>query len=95
MKYQESHPFGGGFPALTTPHLRSRRQRFETEPFTCPSCIKKIEGVVGKINGVESTQVMFNSNKVKVQFDEDLVSADTIARSISTLGYPVLSQRVA
>ncbi|WP_308467405.1 heavy-metal-associated domain-containing protein [Rathayibacter soli] len=72
-----------------------RTAKFETEPFTCPSCIKKIEGVVGKLDGVASTQVMFNSNKVKVQFDEDLVSADTIARSISTLGYPVLSQKVA
>lgn len=72
-----------------------RTAKFETEPFTCPSCIKKIEGVVGKIEGVEETQVMFNSNKVKVRFDESLVSADDIAKSISGLGYPVLSQKVA
>lgn len=69
--------------------------RFETEPFTCPSCIKKIEGVVGKLEGVETTQVMFNSNKVKVGFDENIVKAEEIAKTISGLGYPVLSQKVA
>ena len=71
-----------------------RTARFETEPFTCPSCISKIEGVVGKKAGVESAQVMFNSNKVKVSFDESKVTADEIAESITKLGYPVLGQKV-
>lgn len=69
--------------------------RFETEPFTCPSCIKKIEGVVSKLPGVETTQVMFNSNKVKVGFDAQIVAAEAIAKTISDLGYPVLSQKVS
>lgn len=72
-----------------------RTASFVTEPFTCPSCIKKIENVVGKIDGVESTKVLFNSSKVKVDFNEGVVSADEIAKSISGLGYPVLSQKVA
>lgn len=71
-----------------------RTARFETEPFTCPSCISKIEGVVSKKAGVESAQVMFNSNKVKVSFDESKVTADEIAESITKLGYPVLGQKV-
>jgi copper chaperone len=69
--------------------------KIETEPFTCPSCIKKIEGVVGKLPGVESTQVMFNSNKVKVSYDDELVKAEDIAKTISDLGYPVLSHKVS
>lgn len=71
-----------------------RTAKFETEPFTCPSCISKIESVVSKKAGVESTQVMFNSNKVKVSFDESKVTADEIAESITKLGYPVLGQKV-
>lgn len=71
-----------------------RTARFATEPFTCPSCINKIESVVGKQEGVESAQVMFNSNKVKVAFDESRITADEIAESITKLGYPVLSQKV-
>ena len=69
--------------------------RFETEPFTCPSCIKKIETVVSKLPGVASTQVMFNSNKIKVQFDGEQIEAETISKTISDLGYPVLAQKVS
>lgn len=72
-----------------------RTVKFETEPFTCPSCINKIEKVVGKKPGVESAQVMFNSNKVKVSFDESAITADEIAESITKLGYPVLGQKVS
>lgn len=67
--------------------------KFTTEAFTCPSCVKKIETVVGGKPGVESTQVMFNSSKVKVGFDETQITADEIAKTITDLGYPVLSQK--
>ncbi|WP_026551360.1 MULTISPECIES: heavy-metal-associated domain-containing protein [unclassified Arthrobacter] len=67
--------------------------KFQTEPFTCPSCVKKIEKVVSKKDGVESTQVMFNSNKVKVGFDPDRITAEEIAKTITELGYPVVSQQ--
>jgi len=67
--------------------------KFETEPFTCPSCVNKIEGVVGRKDGVESAQVMFNSNKVKVGFDETRITAEEIAKTISDLGYPVVGQK--
>lgn len=69
--------------------------KIETEPFTCPSCIKKIEGVVGKLPGVRDAQVMFNSNKVKVSYDDELVKAEDIAKTISGLGYPVLSHKIS
>ena len=72
-----------------------RTAKFETEPFTCPSCITKIEGVVGKMAGVEETKVMFNSGKVKVKFDDGLVTAEAIAKAITDLGYPVLKHKVA
>ncbi|EMQ98969.1 heavy-metal-associated domain-containing protein [Paeniglutamicibacter gangotriensis] len=69
--------------------------KIETEPFACPSCIKKTEGVVGKLPGVESTQGMFNSNKIKVSYDDELVKAEDIDKTISDLGYPVLSPKVS
>ncbi len=70
-----------------------RTVKFQTEPFTCPSCVKKIESVIGKKDGVDLTQVMFNSNKVKVGFDESRITAEEIATAITDLGYPVLSQK--
>ena len=62
---------------------------FRTEPFTCPSCITKIESAVSRLEGVTEVTVLFNSHKVKVTFDERSVAAETIARTITDLGYPV------
>jgi copper chaperone CopZ len=42
---------------------------FTMEPFTCPSCVKKIENAVARINGVQGVQVMFNSGRVRAEFD--------------------------
>jgi copper chaperone CopZ len=70
-----------------------RTVKFETEPFSCPSCAGEIESVVGKKDGVNATQVMFSSNKIKVTFDEGRISADEIAQSITKLGYPILGQK--
>ena len=67
--------------------------RFQLETLTCPSCINKIEGVLNKEKGVESTKVMFNSSKVKVTFDQEQTSPETLAGLIEKLGYPVLSHK--
>ena len=72
-----------------------RTARLTTEPFTCPSCVKKIEGALERITGVTDATVLFNSNKVKVSFDETQVSADELAAVVSGLGYPVLATKVA
>ncbi len=65
--------------------------KFQLEPLTCPSCIKKIEGKVGKMNGVEQVKVLFNSSKVKAVYDENTVSSDELKTVIEKLGYPVLA----
>lgn len=66
---------------------------FTTEPFTCPSCIKKIESAVGRLDGVDSVDVGFNSSRVKVNFDENKLAADAIGTVITDLGYPVIKTR--
>lgn len=72
-----------------------RTARLTTEPFTCPSCVKKIEGALERTTGVTDATVLFNSNKVKVSFDETQVSADELAAVVSGMGYPVLATKVA
>lgn len=68
---------------------------FNMEPFTCPSCVKKIENTLGKVDGVESVQVMFNSGRVRVEFDGGKTAADALQDVLVKLGYPVLSTKVA
>ena len=60
-------------------------------PVTCPSCIKKIEAAVSKIEGVETVKVLFNSSKVKAEFDGNKTSGNDISEIIQKLGYEVQS----
>lgn len=68
---------------------------FQLEPLTCPSCIKKIETTLNKTTGVESTKVLFNSSKVKTEFDNAQIEASQLEETIKKLGYPVLSSKVS
>ncbi len=71
------------------------RAEFQLEPLTCPSCIKKIESTLSKTNGVESVKVLFNSSKVKTEFDEAKIGAEHLKNAIVKLGYPVLNSKVS
>lgn len=68
---------------------------FRTTPFSCPSCVKKIETGVKRLDGVEDVKVFFNSNRVKVSFDDQVADEGTIAKRISDLGYPLTSKHPA
>ena len=65
------------------------------DPVTCPSCIKKIESAVTKLDGVQTAKVLFNSSKVKADFDETKTSGDAISQVIEKLGYGVQTVKVS
>ncbi|MCM4167795.1 Copper-exporting P-type ATPase [Arenibacter antarcticus] len=64
--------------------------RYQLETLTCPSCITRIEGVLNKEPGVEKAKVLFNSSRVKVEYDEEKVSSNRLAELIEKVGYPIL-----
>jgi copper chaperone len=64
--------------------------KLQLEPLTCPSCIKKIEGALSKQEGVQEANVLFNFSKVKVLFNEEVVSTEQLITTIQKIGYPVL-----
>lgn len=72
-----------------------KKALFQLEPLTCPSCIKKIESALSKTEGVDSAKVLFNSSKVKVEFDEFQISADKLKGIVVDLGYAVLSSKTS
>lgn len=73
-----------------------KNANIQLEALTCPSCLAKIEGAVGGLKGIDkdSLKVMFNASRVKVDFDEDVLSIDEIENSIQDLGYEVKRSRV-
>lgn len=63
---------------------------YQLETLTCPSCTMKIEGSVKKMVGVEKVEVLFNSSRVKVSFDEAVQNSDEIKNTIEKVGFNVL-----
>lgn len=59
---------------------------YQLETLSCPSCMEKIEGILRKTKGVTASEVMFNSSRAKVTFDESVVSSDEIKNTIEKLG---------
>lgn len=68
----------------------------QLEQLTCPSCLLKIEAALKKINGVDkdSVKVMFNSSRVRLNFDDTKTAIKDIENAIINVGFEVLNSRV-
>lgn len=66
------------------------------EDLACPSCMQKIEGAVKNVAGVDkdSVKVLFNSSKVKLDFDADVTPIESIEQAIEKIGYSVIKSKV-
>lgn len=66
------------------------------ETLACPSCLQKIENAVKGLNGIEkdTVEVLFNSSRVRTNFDGETISIEDIEKAIEDLGYPVIRSRV-
>ena len=66
------------------------------ETLSCPSCLQKIENALKGLNGIDkgSVEVLFNSSRVRTNFDSESITIETIETAIENLGYPVIKSRV-
>ena len=73
-----------------------KQAAIQLEPLACPSCLQKIESAVKRIDGVEekSVEVLFNSSRVRTDFNDEATSINTIEQAIEKLGYNVVRSRV-
>lgn len=73
-----------------------KKATIQLETLTCPSCLQKIEQAVKSLDGVESdsVKVMFNSSKVKLNFDDAKLQVEQIEQTITSLGYEVKKSQV-
>jgi copper chaperone len=73
-----------------------KKATIQLETLTCPSCMQKVEGAVKGLDGIDqdTVKVLFNSSKVKLNFDEEKVSIDQIENAITKVGYEVQKSRV-
>ncbi|WP_164669980.1 heavy-metal-associated domain-containing protein [Virgibacillus doumboii] len=68
----------------------------QLETLSCPSCIQKIDHAVKKLEGVDpnSAKVLFNSSKVKANFDAETVKIEKLEKAIEDLGYSIIKTKV-
>ncbi|MDE1549403.1 heavy-metal-associated domain-containing protein [Jeotgalibaca caeni] len=68
----------------------------QLEPLSCPSCMQKIDHAVRGLVGIDqdSVKVLFNSSKVKTDFDAEILSIEQIEKAIEDVGYSVLKTKV-
>lgn len=69
-----------------------KKANIQLETLTCPSCLIKIEKALKSLEGInkESIQVLFNSSKVKVEYEEQVIMLEQITKAINQVGYEVL-----
>ncbi len=73
-----------------------QKATIQLETLTCPSCVMKIESATKSLDGVDkdSVQVMFNSSKLKFNFDDEKVNVEEVENAITKLGYEVKKSQV-
>ncbi|MFZ0445848.1 MAG: heavy-metal-associated domain-containing protein [Bacillus sp. (in: firmicutes)] len=73
-----------------------QKATIQLETLACPSCMQKIENAVKGLNGIskESLKVLFNSSKVKIDFDSEELAIGDIEKAIEDLGYSVIKSKV-
>jgi copper chaperone CopZ len=66
---------------------------YQLEQLVCPSCSAKIQGMLKKTDGVNESEVLFNSSRVRVSFDENKIDSESIKNKIDKLGFEVLGEK--
>jgi Cu2+-exporting ATPase/Cu+-exporting ATPase len=56
----------------------------------CASCASNIKRKLGKIDGVDSCEVNYGTEKAKITFDSDKTSVDHMNKEIDKLGYSLI-----
>jgi copper chaperone len=66
------------------------------ETLACPSCVLKIESAAKSLDGVDkdSVKVLFNSSKLKLDFDDEKLSVEDVEKAVTALGYEVKKSHV-
>lgn len=73
-----------------------KRADLQLETLTCPSCQQKIEAGLKRLDGVDgdSLKIRFSASKVRLNFDENIVSIEEIEKAVNSLGYQIENTRV-
>lgn len=58
-----------------------------SQELSCPSCVAKIETALKALDGVSEAKVHFNTGKIEVQHDPQLIEAGELVKAVRSVGY--------
>ncbi|HCT2509173.1 TPA: cation transporter, partial [Aeromonas dhakensis] len=64
--HAHDHASAADEPPLDAPEQNSRRHSWQVLGMDCPSCARKIETAVSRVNGVQQARVLFATEKLVV-----------------------------
>ena len=57
----------------------------------CASCVKKIESVLNKTEGVTNANVNLASEKLLIEYDDEKISLSDLANILKKIGYDLIT----
>jgi len=64
-----------------------KKERYSVTGMTCSACSAHVQKAVSAVNGVQSVQVNLLQNNMTVEFDETVVTPDSIFSAVKKAGY--------
>ena len=66
----------------------------ETYPvigMSCASCVRNVETALNKTEGVIDANVNFASEKVTIEYDDEIISIDKLSDIVKSRGYELIT----
>jgi copper chaperone CopZ len=64
-----------------------KKTLLRSQELSCPSCVAKIEGALKSLNGVTEAKVFFNTGKIEVEHDPQLIQSEDLVKAVKSVGY--------
>ena len=64
-----------------------KKTLLRSQELSFPSCVAKIETALKVVDGVTNAKVYFNTGKIEVEHDPELVKSEDLVKAIKSVGY--------
>ncbi|MFP4511097.1 MAG: heavy metal translocating P-type ATPase [Spirochaetaceae bacterium] len=78
-----------------TPEGGTQSQMYPVRGMSCASCVASVESMLRSMDGIETAQVNFATEKVKVVYDPQKVTEEQMAEQIKQIGYEMVTHDAA
>jgi len=67
------------------------KQTYPVIGISCASCVSKIETVLGKTEGVDEAIVNLASEKLTIEYDDEIIDVKGLEKIVKQIGYELIT----